>query len=76
MPELFDMELRAMRRDRAARTGVELFLFEGSRNLSHVILPAPGTRFSPFAKSFRVQLLRLGDWRDRFGRARLPDMIA
>jgi hypothetical protein len=28
MPELFDMELRAMRRDRAARTRVELFLFE------------------------------------------------
>ena len=28
MPELFDMKLRAMRRDRAARTGPELFLFE------------------------------------------------
>ena len=26
--ELFDMNLRAMRRDRAARTGVELFLYE------------------------------------------------
>ncbi|MES2135860.1 MAG: SAM-dependent methyltransferase [Pseudomonadota bacterium] len=28
MPELFDMKLRAMRRDRAARRGVELFLYE------------------------------------------------
>jgi hypothetical protein len=28
VPELFDMNLRAMRRDRAARTGPELFLFE------------------------------------------------
>jgi hypothetical protein len=28
VPELFDMELRAMRRDRAARIGPELFLFE------------------------------------------------
>jgi len=28
MGELFDMELRAVRRDRAARTGPELFLFE------------------------------------------------
>lgn len=28
MSELFDMKLRAMRRDRAARTGVELFLYE------------------------------------------------
>lgn len=28
MPELFDMKLRAMRRDRAARAGPELFLFE------------------------------------------------
>jgi hypothetical protein len=28
VPELFDMELRAMRRDRAARNGAELFLFE------------------------------------------------
>jgi SAM-dependent methyltransferase len=28
MPELFDMKLRALRRDRAARTGPELFLFE------------------------------------------------
>ena len=28
MPELFDMRLRAMRRDRAARTGPELFLVE------------------------------------------------
>jgi NADH dehydrogenase [ubiquinone] 1 alpha subcomplex assembly factor 5 len=28
VPELFDMHLRAMRRDRAARTGAELFLFE------------------------------------------------
>jgi len=27
-PELFDMELRALRRDRAARTGPELFLLE------------------------------------------------
>src|SRR4029079_6502048 len=29
MGELFDMDLRAKRRDRAARTGPELFLFEG-----------------------------------------------
>lgn len=28
MPELFDMKLRASRRDRAARAGTELFLFE------------------------------------------------
>jgi hypothetical protein len=28
MPQLFDMELRALRRDRAARIGPELFLFE------------------------------------------------
>jgi NADH dehydrogenase [ubiquinone] 1 alpha subcomplex assembly factor 5 len=28
MPDLFDMRLRAMRRDRAARSGVELFLYE------------------------------------------------
>ena len=28
MPPLFDMELRALRRDRAARQGPELFLFE------------------------------------------------
>jgi NADH dehydrogenase [ubiquinone] 1 alpha subcomplex assembly factor 5 len=28
MPELFDMKLRAIRRDRAARTGVELFMYE------------------------------------------------
>jgi hypothetical protein len=28
VPELFDMKLRAMRRDRAARIGPELFLFE------------------------------------------------
>ncbi|NUQ19005.1 MAG: SAM-dependent methyltransferase [Sphingomonas sp.] len=28
MPELFEMSLRAKRRDRAARTGAELFLFE------------------------------------------------
>jgi SAM-dependent methyltransferase len=28
VPELFDMRLRALRRDRAARAGVELFLFE------------------------------------------------
>jgi SAM-dependent methyltransferase len=28
MPELFDMRLRALRRDRAARVGPELFLFE------------------------------------------------
>lgn len=28
MPELFDMKTRAIRRDRAARTGVELFLYE------------------------------------------------
>jgi hypothetical protein len=28
MPDLFDMQLRAMRRDRAARTGAELFLYE------------------------------------------------
>ena len=28
MPELFDMKLRALRRDRAARAGPELFLFE------------------------------------------------
>jgi hypothetical protein len=28
VPELFDMKLRALRRDRAARTGPELFLFE------------------------------------------------
>ena len=28
MPELFDMELRALRRDRAARSGPELFLHE------------------------------------------------
>jgi NADH dehydrogenase [ubiquinone] 1 alpha subcomplex assembly factor 5 len=28
VPELFDMELRALRRDRAARTGPELFLHE------------------------------------------------
>jgi NADH dehydrogenase [ubiquinone] 1 alpha subcomplex assembly factor 5 len=28
VPQLFDMELRALRRDRAARTGPELFLFE------------------------------------------------
>jgi hypothetical protein len=28
VPDLFDMELRAMRRDRAARRGAELFLFE------------------------------------------------
>jgi hypothetical protein len=28
VPELFDMDLRALRRDRAARTGPELFLFE------------------------------------------------
>lgn len=28
MPELFDMKLRALRRDRAARRGPELFLFE------------------------------------------------
>jgi hypothetical protein len=28
VPDLFDMELRAMRRDRAARNGAELFLFE------------------------------------------------
>jgi hypothetical protein len=28
VPELFDMDLRASRRDRAARTGPELFLFE------------------------------------------------
>lgn len=28
MPELFDMELRARRRDRAARSGPELFLYE------------------------------------------------
>lgn len=28
VPELFDMELRALRRDRAARLGPELFLFE------------------------------------------------
>jgi hypothetical protein len=28
MPDLFDMELRAMRRDRAARRGAELFLHE------------------------------------------------
>ncbi|HVM23389.1 MAG TPA: methyltransferase domain-containing protein [Sphingomicrobium sp.] len=28
MPALFDMDLRALRRDRAARTGVELFLYE------------------------------------------------
>jgi NADH dehydrogenase [ubiquinone] 1 alpha subcomplex assembly factor 5 len=27
-PDLFDMELRAMRRDRAARNGAELFLFD------------------------------------------------
>src|SRR3982751_1174630 len=27
-PELFDMELRALRRDRAFRNGVELFLYE------------------------------------------------
>jgi hypothetical protein len=27
-PELFDMRLRSMRRDRAARTGPELFLHE------------------------------------------------
>jgi hypothetical protein len=28
MPDLFDIELRASRRDRAARGGTELFLFE------------------------------------------------
>jgi hypothetical protein len=28
VPELFDMKLRALRRDRAARTGLELFLFD------------------------------------------------
>jgi len=28
VPELFDTKLRAVRRDRAARTGVEPFLFE------------------------------------------------
>ena len=28
MTDLFDMDLRAKRRDRAARTGVECFLFE------------------------------------------------
>lgn len=28
MPDLFDMQLRAQRRDRAARTGAELFLYE------------------------------------------------
>lgn len=28
MPDLFDMKIRAMRRDRAARTGAELFLYE------------------------------------------------
>jgi hypothetical protein len=28
VPELFDMELRALRRDRAARSGPELFLYE------------------------------------------------
>ena len=28
MPELFDMELRTLRRDRAARRGAELFLYE------------------------------------------------
>jgi hypothetical protein len=28
MPELFDMKLRALRRDRAVRVGAELFLFE------------------------------------------------
>ena len=28
MADLFDMELRALRRDRAARTGPELFLLE------------------------------------------------
>jgi len=28
MPELFDMDMRALRRDRAARTGPELFLYE------------------------------------------------
>jgi len=28
VPQLFDMELRALRRDRAARIGAELFLFE------------------------------------------------
>jgi hypothetical protein len=28
VPELFDMELRALRRDRAARSGPELFLFD------------------------------------------------
>jgi NADH dehydrogenase [ubiquinone] 1 alpha subcomplex assembly factor 5 len=28
LAELFDMKLRAMRRDRAARTGVEMFLYE------------------------------------------------
>lgn len=28
MPELFDVKMRALRRDRAARTGVELFLHE------------------------------------------------
>ena len=28
MPELFDMKLRALRRDRAARTGPELFLYQ------------------------------------------------
>jgi hypothetical protein len=28
VPELFDMKIRAMRRDRAARHGVELFLYE------------------------------------------------
>ena len=28
MPDLFDMKLRALRRDRAARIGPELFLFD------------------------------------------------
>lgn len=28
MPPLFDMKIRAMRRDRAARSGIELFLYE------------------------------------------------
>lgn len=63
MPALFDMQLRARRRDRAARTGVELFLHE--RSFADVL-----ERIAMMERRFATALL-IGCpdpvWRDRLG---------
>lgn len=64
MAELFDSKLRAMRRDRAARTGAELFLFERAFDdcLDRILLIHRGFD--------RALLIGCPDpaWRDRLGR--------